>query len=326
MIRLGTFLIVCLLLASPARAAPPAFAVGEVRVLTLNAGGEAVITVKPGRLAVLEADVFAAPDTTGDIVLEVLGKDGLPLPSGVAAGPGPVTARIRAAHPGAATIQIRIRADPSVDGYEPNDDKAHARPVTLPFDGWIEIRPGDQDWFRVDAPSEGVVGVSLNPVPTGRLRFVDEAGKVIQETAEDSYIAGGITYAAARGRRLYVVIEGAKSGERQVSRLTISSYATPGGSDGALVTVDIADQDETVDQLNLAARAAGASTLSANDAVAIDSALTDTLAAPKGISAEPSWTVALVAGLLALLAIAGGVAYRRWVRRPRAAKDPPPND
>ncbi|MDP1738819.1 MAG: hypothetical protein Q8L23_15440 [Caulobacter sp.] len=312
MMRLAALLAVALLVAGPARAAPPAFPVGEVRSLSLNAAGEVVVTVKPGRRAVLEADVFAAPDAAGDITLEVLDKAGHPLPSGLAAGPGPVTVRIKAANPGAATIQIRVRADPSVDGFEPNDSKDRARPATVPFSGWIEMGPGDQDWFRIDAPADGVVGVGLNPPSNGRLRFLDERGAVIQETAEDGYVAEGITYVAARGRRMYIIIEGPESGPRFVSRLTISRYAKPGGQDGALVTVGLADQDETVNQLNLAAQAAGARTLSAEDADTISSALTEALAEPAKAPARTPWLLAIGA---ALLIAAGGGGYWWWRKR-----------
>lgn len=312
MMRLAALLVIALLIAGPAKAAPPAFPVGEVRSLSLNAAGEAVVTVKPGRRAVLEADVFAAPDAAGDITLEVLDKAGQPSPSGLAAGPGPVTVRIKAANPGAATIQIRVRADPSVDGFEPNDAKGRARTATLPFDGWIEIGPGDQDWFRIDAPADGVVGVSLSPRPSGRLRFLDERGEVIQETAEDGYIASGITYVAARGRRMYVVIEGSDSGPRFVSRLTISRYAKPGGQDGALVTVGLADQDDMVNQLNLAAQAAGARTLSAEDADRISGALTEALAEPTKAPAGTPW---LLVGGAALLIAAGGGGFWWWRKR-----------
>jgi hypothetical protein len=318
MMRLAAILFAALLVAGPARAAPPAFPVGEVQGLSLDAAGQAVVTVKPGRLAVLEADVFAAPDAAGEIVLEVLGKDGQPLPSGVAVGPGPVTVRIKAANSGAARVQVRIRADPSVDGFEPNDSKDRAQTVTAPFSGWIEMGPGDQDWFRIDAPADGVVGVGLDPPSNGRLRFLDERGAVIQETAEDGYVAEGITYVAARGKRMYIVIEGPESGPRFVSRLTISRYAKPGGQDGALVTVGLADQDETVRQLNLAAQAAGARTLTGEDADSIGAALIDALAEPEKAPARTPWL--LLGGAALLIAAAGGGFW--WWRRRKAAVKP----
>ncbi len=317
--RLAALLFAALLVAGPALAAPPVFPVGEIRNLSLDATGAAVVTVKPGRLAVLEADIFGAPDAAGDIVLEVLDNDGQPLPAGVASGPGAVTVRIKAEKPGAATIQIRIRADPSVDGFEPNDSKDKARPATVPFSGWIEMGPGDQDWFRIDAPADGVVGVGLNPPSSGKLRFLDERGAVIQETAEDGYVAQGITYVAARGKRMYIVIEGPESGPRFVSRLTISRYAKPGGQDGALVTVGLADQDETVRQLNLAAQAAGARTLTGEDADSIGAALTEALAEPAKGRAKTPW---LLVGLAALLIAAGGGGFWWWRKRKAAVEQP----
>jgi hypothetical protein len=316
-------LAAALLIAGAAQAAPPAFPLGEIRPLSLDAAGQTVVTVKPKGLAVLEADIFAAPDAAGDIVLEVLGKDGQPLPPGSPAGPGPVQVRIKAASPGATRIQLRVRADPSVDGFEPNDARGKARKAALPFAGWIEIGPGDQDWFRVEAPAGGVVGVSLSPTPAGRLRFLDARGAVIQETAANGSIGGGITYVATRGGRLYVVVEGPESGGRQVSRLTISRYAAPRGADGALVTVGVGEDSETREQLNLAARAAGAKAIDAQDADAIGGALTEALATTPAAAKRPPWLMALIAAL-ALAAAGGGFLLWRRTRGTAPARDPAP--
>lgn len=312
--RLLAALALSALLASGAAAKPRPVAVdlGEIETVALDKDGVARLTVQMEERGRLGFDVFAAPDAAGEIIVETLDDKGEPVPLGMPAGPGRVTAQVRAQNPLAARIQLRLRADPSLDLFEPNDKRGKAARVEPPFDGWIESGPGDEDWFVFNSPSKGVVGVKLEPPPYGEVLILDSQGESVYGSGERG-VPYGIAYAPAEPGRMYVVVRGPPdnpSAPAVMSRLTIAHYRTPPRADGRVVTLGLEEDEVTRGQLDLAARAAGAEAVSASDADGVAAALTAAAAEPAPSNGAWRW---IAAAVLAATVAAGG--YYVWRRR-----------
>lgn len=298
----------------------------RIEDVRLDDEGRATLRFRTEHIGRLRADIFSTPDTAGQITVSFRDPNAAPT-SGKTAVRSPIwdagryEADVQAANPGSAIVQLRVSVDIPLDEFEPNDTRETAARVEIPFEGVIRISNGDPDWFRVDPPTGGVLGIHLhryNPqqLDGPRFRVFEGDGTLLLESAEAFWGYRGMRYVRATGRPLYIEASAPNNfGENDVDAfmgLEIVLYRPEGAPASArsLVTLSLEGEDPSMFQLDLVGEAIGVDTVAANEAGGVARELDTAIRGRK-----VNWGIA-IAGLLALLVLGGG-GYFVW-RRTRA--------
>lgn len=305
-------LLLTALAAGRADAAPQPVRPDRIESVRLDAHGRAELELRLEERRRLEADILVVDERFGRIDVSVLGAEGASQPLGYAAA-GPLRLVVQSEHPAAGRVALRIRADPSTDPFEPNDARGQATRAAPPFSGWIELAPGDQDWFALPSGPAGVVGVRLSGVGGVEAALHDGAGAPLPQDQVAGDLDSGARYLEAPAGAVYLVLSvpADRSGGPQAGRIEIVRYAASKDAAGRLVTIGLAEDDPARRQLELAAAAMGAQTFSAEDEAGVAAAFSDALApaAPE----RTDWSVFAALGVLlaALVALAAAALVSR---------------
>lgn len=228
-------------------------------------------------------------------------------------------------------IQGRIRLDPPLDAFEPNDRYEDAVPVEIPFHQVIRLSGGDWDWFEVEAPRGGVIGIHLHGWRGGysgpQIQVLDARGEQVLLTGTASWAWQGMRYVRSRGGRLFVGVTDSSNWSDSdgggFKALEIVHYLPMDRVNGSLITLGLDGEDPSFFQLDLVGEAVGQQVHTADEADAVAVELTRAVEAGlrRGL---PAWTWVLI-----LLLLAGGSAGGWWYLRRKqtaGAPEPPPQD
>lgn len=266
------------------------------------AGDDAITAVQLGQPASGEADT-----TLGSVLVLGPGRHDLDL---VATGPG---------GPAAGRIQGRISARPPNDGFEPNDTRDTAVEVDLPFNRIVRLSQGDWDWFLVDPPRAGVLGIHLHawrsPYTGPLIRVESLDGETLYANPNTPGAWNGMRYVNVTGEPVRIgLTDGNNWPDHQwhgYKALEIVLIEPIGAMRGQLITLGLEGEDGSLLQLAEIGHALGTELRAANEAEAVS---TELLRAVE--QRRPAGPGRLVWGLLvaALLVLAGGGACV-WHRR-----------
>lgn len=296
----------------------------------LAVDGTAEIEIHLQRPAQLGFDLFSGPDTLASVGLQQLGEDGVEAsePSSLLVlGAGRHRLGLVGSGPQGqvgGTIQGRVRAVPPSDAFEPNETPQTARAVDLPFHRIVRLAHGDWDWFRIDPPRSGVLGIQLHgwrgAYSGPAIRVVDANGAQLYQSPGDPGGWNGMRYVEVGNRPVMVgVTDTSPWQDRQADgykALEIVLVEPIGRARGQLVTLGLGDGDTAWQQLNEIGTALGIELREANEAEAVSSELS------RVVEGTPQWRMPLWQIVL-LLALAGGLAGGgcwAWWRARRNAK------
>jgi hypothetical protein len=273
----------------------------------------------PGRPAF---DLFAAPPGTGPVEIVLAGEgEAAAKTQPRVLGPGRHDLDLRIEAPGdgvTVEVQGRLRFDPPFDAFEPNDGWETARDIDLPFHRLVRVSRGDADWFRIDAPAGGVIGIHLHHFGGNyqgpRIEVLDHRGERIYQTADNNFAWRSMRYVRAEGRPIHIglsdTVDWAENRAEAFKALEIVHYRPDIDVTGSLVTLGLESEDPSFFQLDLVGEALGRPVRSADEAESVAAELGRAVEGEAGRSGV--WLLAAL-GLAAVLA--GGL-YRFRRRKP----------
>lgn len=309
----------------------------RIETIRLDENGEARLRLSFERASQPGFDLFSGPAGVGELSL-VLDTGDADDKSAASASrvlaPGRHDFTLTAPDPetaGNAEIQGRIRLDPPLDAFEPNDRLEDAVPIEIPFHQIIRLSGGDWDWFEVEAPGSGVIGIHLHGWRGGysgpQIQVLDARGEQVLLTGTASWAWQGMRYVRARGGRLHIGVTDSNtwsdSDDGGFKALEIVHYLPMERVNGSLITLGLDGEDPSFFQLDLVGEAVGQDVHTADEAEAVAAELTRAVEAGlrRGLSA---WMWILI-----LLVLAGGGAGSWWYfRRKRMVETPetPPQE
>lgn len=309
----------------------------RIETIRLDENGQARLRLSVERASQPGFDLFSGPAGVAELSLvldtgDTDDKSDASRPRVLAPGRHEFT--LSASDPATAgdvEIQGRIRLDPPLDAFEPNDRYEDAVPIEIPFHQVIRLSDGDWDWFEVEAPRGGVIGIHLHGWRGGysgpQIQVLDTRGEQVLLTGTASWAWQGMRYVRARGGRLFVGVTDSNSWSDSdgggFKALEIVHYLPMERVNGSLITLGLDGEDPSFFQLDLVGEAVGQEVHTADEADAVAAELTRAVEAGlrRGI---PAWV-----WLLILLVLAGGGAggwwYWRW-KNPDADPDASPQD
>lgn len=316
--RLAGLLALMLAWAPPALAQrPQTVEPGAFETIQFNGEGRAVIRFTASAPGLPAFDLMAAPDGVSSVSLGTPVDDETGMAGVLVVLPAGRHDLVLQATPRedgqAMEIQGRLRLDPPYDGFEPNDSRDQARRIELPFYQVIRLAQGDEDWFRVDEPRGGVIGIHLHHAFDGydgpQITVLDADGGVMLETADNAFAWRSMRYVRSDGRPVWVRLTDSRAwGENQAGAfkaLEIVHYMPDAPVNGTLVTLGLESDDPSFYQLGLVGEALGVRVRGAGQAEAVASEL----ARAVDTRHLPLWPFGLAASLLALGLTGGGYWY-----------------
>lgn len=325
-----------ILLVAPMARAQTRLDPNEIVTIELDGDGTADIALRLERAAQVHFDVFSGPDALADITIHAVTDDqgeGKQAASAVLvleagrhrlqlAGSGP-------SGPTGGVVQGRLSARPPNDAFEPNDRIGQARDIDLPFHSVIRLANQDWDWFRVDPPRRGVLGIQLHAW-TGsyagpEIRVVDEQGDLLYVSPSENGGWSGMRYVEVSGRPVFVgVTDPGAWLDRQTDgykSLEIVMIEPIDGMQGQLITLGVEADDPSLYQLAQIGNALGVDLRAANEAETVASELARVVEGRQQDSMPLFFRV--ISALLALAA-AAGAGFWFWRRRKNLSTDNKP--
>ena len=302
---------------------------GVIEAIRLDAEGRAVLRVTARDAGLPAFDLLAGPAGLEGVTLLIgEGDKQVAMVTPRVLGPGRHDLTIQGtarADGRAMEIQGRLRLDPPLDAFEPNDTREQARRIELPFYQIIRLSNGDPDWFRIDADSGGVIGIHLHHFGNGyegpQIAVLDADGEIIFQTANNSFAWRGMRYVRSEGRPIYVGLNDSRGWEEgnagAFKALEVVHYRPNGAVNGSLITLGLANEDPSFFQLDLIGEALGARVRPAGEAESVASEL----ARAAGIAPRALWPWLMGAGLL-LLAVLAAAGF--WYFRLGPGRKPKP--
>jgi hypothetical protein len=301
---------------------------GAIETIRLDAEGRAVLRVTATDAGVPAFDLLAGPEGLDSVsVLTGEGEKVVPMAVPQVLAPGRHDLTIQgAARPDGRTMEIqgRLRLDPPLDAFEPNDAREQARRIELPFYQIIRTAQGDPDWFRIETQNGGVIGIHLHhfgDAYTGpQLTVLEADGTVIFQTGDNAYAWQSMRYVRSTGRPIYLGITDSQAWDegnaRAFKALEIVRYIPNAPVNGSLITLGLESEDPSFYQLDLVGEALGAAVRPAGEAEIVASEL----ARAAGLAPRALWPRLLAAGLLLAALAAAGFWYFRLGpgRKPKA--------
>lgn len=226
-----------------------------------------------------------------------------------------------AADPVAGRIQARISASPPNDGFEPNNRPDEAVEIDLPFNRIVRLSQNDWDWFLVDPPRAGVLGIQLHawrsPYGGPLIRVETLEGELLYASPNSPGGWNGMRYVNVTGAPVRIGVTDTNNWRDNqwhgYKALEIVLIEPLGGMRGQLITLGLEGGDAGWLQLAQIGQALGTELREANEAEAVS---TELLRAVEGqAETGPGWSVLLLGGL-AVLVLAGGGVWA-WHRRKR---------
>jgi hypothetical protein len=328
-----TLALICILLLAGAPSlhaqSRQTLAVDRIETVRFDEDGQARIRFDTNHPGVPGFDVFSAPADFGNVQIilpensdagdgaDKTATAGLSITRGliVTEGRHEVVLQATPLESGRTVeIQGRLRLDPLLDGFEPNDTYQQAQRINLPFHQIVQLSAGDLDWFRIDAPRGGIVGIHLHHTGDGYtgpgIEVLDHDGEQIFLTQDNSWSWRGMRYVRSEGRALYVGLRDqyAWSDDQtggSYKSLEIVQYQAGLLPSGALVTLGLESEDPAFYQLGLVGEALGMPVHSADEAGAIAEELDRAVIG----TAPTSTPIYLLILLGVLVLVASGGAY-----------------
>ena len=301
---------------------------GRIETVVLDETGSAVLRVDIDHPGVPAFDIFSAPPSVTQLRLSLVeDAEALKAPEGIPILPaGRHDLLVSAAEGydgGPAEIQGRLRIDPALDAFEPNDTPDAAAEIDLPFHRIVRLADGEWDWFRVDPGRGGVVGIHLHywggDYTGPGIRVLDADREEIFRTANTDWSWRGMRYVRAEGRPLYIGVTDDRSWRDNQAggfkTLEIVRYAPTGAVSGSLVTLGLEADDPSFFQLDLVGEALGSPVHTADEAEAVASELARAVERRDEGGINP-W----IALLLLIVLAGGGYLCGAYFYRRRSAK------
>lgn len=330
----GVFVLVCVTLVSaPGVRAQTRLDPKEIVTIELDEDGAAEISLRLERPAQIRFDVFSGPDALVDVTILEMADDqtveNQDRSEVMVLGPGRHRLELAGSGPdgpAGGVVQGRVFARPPNDAFEPNDDIAQARETELPFHSVIRLANQDWDWFRVDPPRRGVLGIQLHSWRGGyfgpEIRVVDEDGEVLYVSPSENGGWSGMRYVEVTGRPVFVGVTDPGTWHDQQTdgykSLEIIMIEPLGRMMGQLITLGVEADDPSLYQLAQIGNALGVELRAANEAEAVASELSRVVEG-RGRRGVPPL---LLAGL-GLLVLLGGLGGGIWFWRRRTPAAPP---
>lgn len=314
--------LAALLLAACGDEAGDGFTPGEIETVQLDEAGQAEFQFETGRAGLASFDLFSASEKIGTVSAAIYpAGEGADAPIDTrlnALAPGRYRLVIESEAPGPAEIQARLRLDPPLDGFEPNDSPQTAARVDLPLRAVIQLSDGEQDWFEIRPEAGAVIGIRL--VNAGgayrgpMIEVRDSEGETLFQSANEDWGWGAMRYVEADGGPLLVGVwdtASFRAGDpRSLKGIEIVRYSAAPYPAGTFVTLGLGEDETAFNQLALAGRAAGLTVARTEEA---DSIAREFSGAIERDRPGPSWIWTSLAFLLAF-AIGAGMG---WVARTR---------
>ncbi|WP_203294440.1 hypothetical protein [Maricaulis parjimensis] len=305
--------------------------VNEIIELEFDAETPTRVRVQLDAAALLRFDVFAGDEAITAVRIAQPGDtdETKQLTEFLVLGPGRHDLELVAnggSDPVAGRIQGRISAGPPNDAFEPNDRPDEAVEIDLPFNRIVRLSQNDWDWFQVDPPRSGVLGIQLHawrsayPGPLIRVESLD--GELLYASPNSPGGWNGMRYVNVTSAPVRIGVNDTNNWpENQwhgYKALEIVLIEPLGGMRGQLITLGLEGGDAGWLQLAEIGNALGTELREANEAEAVS---TELLRAVEGQSESgPGLLVWLLGGLGVLVLGGGGFwAWRRF--RPANSSD-----
>jgi hypothetical protein len=289
--------------------------------------------------AALHFDVFAGTDSIGAVLLQAetgnaAEADKRPAAPFLVLGPGRHTVDLVANGPdaeAAGRIQGRLTAQAPNDAFEPNDTVETAARISLPFHRVVRLSDGDWDWFRIDPPRAGVLGVQMRAWRSAYqgpvIRILDADGEELYASPEGDGAWNGMRYVRVGRDPVFVGVSDTRAWRDNQTdgykALEIVMIQPLDRMRGQLVSLGLDAGDPGWLQLQEIGAGLGTELRAANEAEAVATELSRAVA---GSSQGGGLWLYGLAVLVLLIAAAGGVWL--WRRRGQAQtqpKDGPPD-
>ncbi|WP_417487130.1 hypothetical protein [Maricaulis sp.] len=314
------------LLAAPMSRAQTRLDPNEIITIELDGDGTAEIALRLERAAEVHFDVFSGPDSLAEITIhdgtDDQGEGKQTTSEVLVLGPGRHRLQLAGSGPNGPAgglVQGRLSARPPNDAFEPNDRIGQARAIDLPFHSVIRIANQDWDWFRVDPPRRGVLGIQLHAW-TGsyagpEIRVADEDGELLYVSPSENGGWSGMRYVEVSGRPVFVgVTDPGAWQDRQTDgykSLEIVMVEPIARMQGQLITLGVEADDPSLYQLAQIGNALGVDLRAANEAETVASELARVVEGRR--QGGMSLFFQVVLGLLGLAAAGAGFWF--WRRR-----------
>lgn len=296
----------------------------EIATIRLDEAGETVLRFEVDRPALAAFDLFAAPDAIGAVTSEIRpdAPEGEAIDTRLTAlAPGRYRLALASEGAGPSEIQARLRLEPPLDAFEPNDSPETAEPVALPFRAVIQLANAEPDWFEIRPDAGTVVGIRLvHSASNYRGPIIEvrgETGEVLFRSADEPWGWGAMRYVEATGGVMHVGVWESwtfnPGDPRSLKGIEIVTYADAPYPAGTFVTLGLGEDETAFTQLALAGRAAGLTVARTEEADAIAREFAGAIG--RGRPAR-DW---LWAGLALTLAFAIGSGIG-WILRARHAR------
>ncbi|WP_143742984.1 hypothetical protein [Maricaulis sp. W15] len=309
----------------------------EITLVEFDEAGWAEISVRLERPAQIRFDVFSGPEALTEVTVRAIEDDaaaGKVMDAPVMMlGPGRHSLRLMASGPAGAAggvVQGRLFARPPNDAFEPNNVVEQARDIDLPFHSVIRLANNDWDWFRIDPPRRGVLGIQLHAWRAGydgpEIRVVDADGESLYVSPTTSGGWNGMRYVQVSGRPVYVgVTDPGAWLDRQTDgykSLEIVMIQPLDRMEGQLITLGLAEDDPALHQLAQIGEALGVELRAANESGAVASELT------RVVEGRRSARLPLWPSILAVILVVAAFGLGGWfyLRGRRAVTSPAPDD
>jgi len=233
----------------------------------------------------------------------------------VALLPGSYRLELRSASGESGLVQLFLRFSPGPDAHEPNDTRAQAADITLPFDELISVSAEDPAWYRFTAPEGRVIAIHLQAGYYEGPYFAvyDDAGEFLYVTEPGAWAHYGVRYVRATGAPMFLHVSDTVGGNNPSAwkRLLVRVEEPVGAPEGTLVRLDLGDDVAAANQLELVGLGLGLRVADATDAAEISTRLTE---AVERVDEERSvWSWVLLA--LALAAVSALALWRTGLHR-----------
>ncbi len=276
-------------LGQPVRSVEP----DRIETIRLDENGQAILRFETPRPGIASFDVFAAAPELGALTLTQSSEEAIDSklaeagatvamdPVSLPAGRHRLLLQAQGESGGRGhQIQGRLRIDPPGDPFEPNDTPETATRIELPVREILDLTSGDTDWFRVDPPGPGYLGVQLfasSSYAGPQIEVRREDGEILLQTVLDNASWLGMRYLETDGRPLLVGVRETYAGSMgpsfPIKRLDIVHYRADIALQGGFITLPGGPDTAVTDQLALIADALGAEAVSADQATIVTAEL-----------------------------------------------------
>ena len=292
----------------------------QIETVRLDENGQAVIRIEVENTGLPTFDLFSGPAELSTLTMTLIDGE----PGGKRAGPVillPGRHDITLSAPegydaGPVEIQGRLRLDPPLDAFEPNNLPDQATAIELPFYQVVRLSGSDWDWFRVEPGRGGVVGIHLHYWGGGysgpQIRVVNAEGEQLLGTEINPYSWRGMRYVRARGEPLFIGVNDSSDWRANQAdgfkMLEIVHYRPTGQSNGTLITLGLGENDTSFFQLDLVGAATGTPVHTADEAATVASELARAVSG----DTDGEWPAWLSFLIIIVLGAGGYYGYRRW--------------